>query len=58
LTGGESPDGGTDFIGVTVGSLDDPSGFHPQMELWTSDALDWDPPRKDVPRFEQNPPTN
>src|SRR5688572_17052168 len=56
LTGGESPDGGTEFVGVTVGSLDDPSGFHPKMELWMSDALDWDPPRADVPCFESNPP--
>lgn len=56
LTGGESPDGKTDFIGVTVGSLDDPTGFHPNMELWNSDALPWDPPRKDVPGFEKNPP--
>ena len=56
LTGGENPDQQTDFIGLTVGSLDDPSEFAPAMELWTSDALPWDPPRRDVPRFAQNPP--
>jgi hypothetical protein len=57
LTGGESPEGGGEFIGVTVGSLDDASGFHPDMELWTSDAQPWDPPRQDVPGFAQNPPS-
>src|SRR5690606_3512000 len=56
LTGGEDPMGETDSTGVTVGSLDDPSGFAPNMELWTSDALPWDPPREDVDRFERNPP--
>jgi hypothetical protein len=56
LTGGESPDGTGDFIGVTVGSLDEASWFQPAMELWAADALAWDPPRADVPRFEKNPP--
>lgn len=56
LTGGENPNGETDFVGVTVGSLDDPNSFAPNMELWTSDALPWDPPREDIDRFERNPP--
>lgn len=56
LTGGEDPEGTNGFVGVTVGSLDDPSWFQPQMELWTCDALTWDRPGEGVPAFEKSPP--
>lgn len=56
LTGGEDPDQPRDFIGVTAGSLDEAGWFAPEMELWTCDALAWDPPRADVAAFDKNPP--
>ena len=58
LTGGESPDGSTGFVGVNVGSLDDASWFRPQMELWIRDAQPWDPPLAGVPQFAENPPAD
>jgi hypothetical protein len=38
LTGGESDERSTGFIGITAGSLDDPSWFRPQMDFFVSDA--------------------
>jgi hypothetical protein len=40
-----------DFIGVRAGSLDDPSWFKPQAEVWTASAQPWDPLDADVPHF-------
>jgi len=55
LTGGQSPDLSTGFVGLTVGSLDDPSEFRPQMEIWVSHALSWDPIDGKLPSFPKNP---
>lgn len=55
VTGGEDQDNSNDFVGVTVGSLDDPSWFKPGMELWVCDALPWDRPAPGVPCFNKNP---
>ena len=55
ITGGENPDSSNDFVGVTAGSLDDPSWFKPTMELWTCDALSWDSLKEGLPAFEKNP---
>ena len=33
ITGGQSDERSTGFVGVTAGSLDDPSGFRPQMDF-------------------------
>lgn len=54
LTGGEGP--GSPGIGVTAASLDDPSGFEPQMEIWSSDAQPWDVLNPALPHHPQNPP--
>ncbi|HYD85476.1 MAG TPA: GFA family protein [Opitutus sp.] len=54
LTGGEGP--GSPGIGVTAASLDDPSGFEPQMEIWVSDAQPWDILNPALPHLPQNPP--
>jgi hypothetical protein len=43
-----------DFIGVRVGSLDDPSWFRPQAEVWTASAQLWDHLSADVPQFARN----
>ena len=42
ITGGENDQHPRDFIGITSGSLDDPSWFRPQMDLFVCDALPWD----------------
>jgi hypothetical protein len=33
--------GPLEFVGVTAGSLDDPSGFRQQMDFFFSDAQPW-----------------
>jgi hypothetical protein len=38
ITGGESDQRSSEFIGITAGSLDDPSWFRPQMDFFVSDA--------------------
>ena len=42
ITGGQSDERPTGFVGVTAGSLDDSSGFRPQMDFFVSDAQPWD----------------
>jgi hypothetical protein len=56
LTGGENPQGTTGFVGINAGSLDDPSWFQPQMDIWTSDAQPWDQMDPQIPKFEKYPP--
>ena len=41
----------SDFIGIRAGSLDDPSWFTPQAEVWTASAQPWDHLRADLPHF-------
>lgn len=53
LTGGEGP--GSTGIGMTLGSLDDPSGFAASAELWVADAQPWDLMDATTPRFDQLP---
>ena len=49
--------GKTDFgQGITAGSLDDPSVFKPQHELWTCDAQPWDAMDPQTPKFEKYAP--
>jgi hypothetical protein len=43
-----------DFIGIRAGSLDDPSWFRPQAEVWTASAQPWDYLSADVPHFVRN----
>jgi hypothetical protein len=54
LTGGEGP--GSPGIGVTAGSLDDPSVFKTSAELWVSDAQPWDFMDPSAPTFAKFPP--
>jgi hypothetical protein len=44
----------SDFIGIRAGSLDDPSWFEPQVEVWTASAQPWDRLRAGVPHFPRN----
>ena len=56
-TGGENTERPTDVVGVTAGSLDDPSLFQPQMDIFVSDAQTWDQMDPTIPKFEQYPPS-
>jgi hypothetical protein len=56
ITGGESDEQLTGFVGVTAGSLDDPSLFKPQMDIFVSDAQPWDQMDPTIPKFEQYSP--
>jgi hypothetical protein len=55
LTGAES-DEPRPFVGVLASSLDDPSLFQAEMDIFTEDLLPWDHSATDVPQFRQYPP--
>jgi len=57
ITGGEFEKGDSPFVGVLASSLDDPSRFKPQMDIFVSDAQPWDQMDPAIPKFEQYPPT-
>jgi hypothetical protein len=56
LTGGENPEGTTEIVGINAGSLDDPSWFCPQIDIFTSDAQPWDQMDPALPKFRHYPP--
>ena len=56
ITGGESDRRPSEFIGITAGSLDDPSWFSPQMDFFVSDAQPWDQMDPGIPKFQLYPP--
>jgi hypothetical protein len=45
-----------DFMGIMAGSLDNPSGFQPRMDLYTASAQPWDYMNPDLPKFPKFPP--
>src|SRR6266513_150545 len=56
ITGGEFEGGDSPWVGVLAGSLDDPSWFQPQMDIFVSDAQPWDQMDPAIPKFGQYPP--
>ncbi len=46
-----------EFMGIMAGSLDDPSWFQPQADLYTSSAQPWDYLNPDLPKFAKFPPS-
>ncbi|HEX4639049.1 MAG TPA: GFA family protein [Chthoniobacterales bacterium] len=48
-------DSNPDIVGIRTASLDDPSWFEQQMDVWTSDAHAWDKMSPALPRFETYP---
>src|SRR5262249_19124332 len=40
-----------DLVGIRVGSLDDPSGYQPEMDVYTASAQPWDYMNPEVPKF-------
>lgn len=43
-------------IGLTVGSLDDPSLFNPDMHFWVSSKQPWLKIADDLPQYPESPP--
>jgi hypothetical protein len=56
LTGGENRQGTSEIVGINAGSLDDPSWFRPQYDIFTSDAQPWDQMDPAIPKYEKYPP--
>lgn len=44
-------------IGLTVGSLDDPSLFQPDMHIWVSSKQPWLEISNDLPQYPEGPPS-
>jgi hypothetical protein len=42
-------------VAIRIASLDDPSWFNPQIDVWTSDAQPWDHMNPVLPKFEKYP---
>jgi hypothetical protein len=57
ITGAESEGRESEFVGILAGTLDDPSWFQPQMDIFVSDAQPWDQMDPAIPKFQQYPPT-
>jgi len=47
------PDSVPQFVAIRTASLDDPSWFNPQVDVWTSDAHSWDQMNPALPKFEK-----
>ncbi len=45
-----------ELMGITAGSLDDPSRFAPAMDIYTASAQPWDRMNPALPKFERMPP--
>ena len=50
------PDAAPQIVAIRAASLDDPSWFSPQVDVWTSDAHPWDQMNAALPKFEKYPP--
>ena len=48
--------GDDEIQGIHASSLDDPSLFKPQFDIWTSDAQPWDHMDPKLPKFEKYMP--
>ena len=44
-----------DIVGLRVGSLDDPSGFRPQADIFVKSAQPWDHMNPEVPKYQTYP---
>jgi len=58
LTGAEFEGNDSQFVGVLASSLDDPSWFQPQMDVFVSDAQPWDQMDPAIPKFDEYPPSS
>jgi hypothetical protein len=44
------------FSSIAIGSLDDPSWYRPEMDIFTSRAHPWDVMNPELPKFPEMPP--
>jgi hypothetical protein len=51
------PAAGAGIISIMVGSLDDPSWYRPQADIYTASAQPWDHMNPDLPKFVKLPPS-
>jgi len=58
ITGGEFEEGEPQFVGILASTLDDPSWFRPQMDIFVSDAQPSDQMDPAIPKFEEYPPSS
>jgi hypothetical protein len=49
------PDAVPDIVALHAASLDDPSGFRAQMDVWTCDAQSWGAMDPALPKFDKYP---
>jgi hypothetical protein len=49
------PDAVPQYVAIRTASLDDPSWFSPQVDVWTCDAQPWDQMNPALPKFEKYP---
>jgi hypothetical protein len=45
-----------DIVGIRVGSLDDPSGFRPEADIFVKSAQPWDHMNPALPKYDTYPP--
>ena len=45
-----------EIVGLRVGSLDDPSGFRPEADIFVKSAQPWDHMNPDLPKHQTYPP--
>jgi len=45
-----------EFLGIKAASLDDPSWFAPEADVWVESAQPWDHMDPDIPKFPRNRP--
>ena len=44
-----------DLLGISAGSLDDPSGYRPMMDIYATSAQPWDCMNPELPKFPRLP---
>jgi len=49
------PPGATGMLSIMAGSLDDPSWYRPQADIYTASAQPWDYMNPDLPKFLELP---
>lgn len=52
-----NPDAVPHIVALRTASLDDPSWFNQEVDVWTSDAEPWDQMDPALPKFEKYPPS-
>ena len=52
LTGGENREGTSGMVGINAGSLDDPSWFRAESDIFTIDAQPWDQMDPTIPKYD------